>query len=108
MINGWKANFAIVFVDDPRCSILKSFESGFDSLICDSLKFQSLNYYSIGIIPVGKIINFYLVSTVVGPRGRGGTSITNIQGGAAGKSEKLPCPRVRFLKMIPCPGGKGS
>ena len=30
----------------------------------------------------------------------------NIRGGAAGKSEKLPCPGVKFLKMIPCPGVK--
>ena len=36
----------------------------------------------------------------------GGTLIANIRGGAAGKSEKLPCPRVRFLKMIPCPAAK--
>ena len=38
----------------------------------------------------------------------GGTWFANIRGGAAGKSEKLPCPGVRFLKMIPCPGAKGS
>ena len=34
----------------------------------------------------------------------GGTWPTNIRGGASGKSEKLPCPGVKFLKMIPCPG----
>ena len=39
--------------------------------------------------------------------GGGGTWIANIRGGAAGKSEKLPCPGVRFLKMIPYPGAKG-
>ena len=36
--------------------------------------------------------------------GGGGTWSSNIRGGAAGKSEKLPCPRVKFLKMIPSPG----
>ena len=38
----------------------------------------------------------------------GGTWFANMQVGAAGKSEKLPCPGVRFLKMKPCPGAKGS
>ena len=35
------------------------------------------------------------------PGGKG-TWSTNVRGGAAGKSEKLPCPGVKFLKMIPC------
>ena len=38
----------------------------------------------------------------------GGTWFANMQVGAAGKSEKLPCPGVRFLKMKPCPGAKSS
>ena len=36
----------------------------------------------------------------------GSTWIVSMRGGATGKSEKLPCPGVRFLKMIPCPGAK--
>ena len=35
------------------------------------------------------------------PGGGGGTWSSNTRGGAAGKSEKLPCPGVKFLKMIP-------
>ena len=38
----------------------------------------------------------------------GGTWFMNIREGAAGESEKLPCPGVKFLKMIPCPGVKFS
>ena len=42
------------------------------------------------------------------PRPGGGTWFTSIRGGAAGESEKLPCPGVKFLKMIPCSGVKFS
>ena len=38
----------------------------------------------------------------------GGTWSTNIRGGTAGKSEKLPSPGFKFLKMIPSPGVKFS
>ena len=38
----------------------------------------------------------------------GGTWSANIRGGAVGKSEKVPCPGVKFLKIIPCPGVKFS
>ena len=39
---------------------------------------------------------------------RAGTWCTNIREGAAGKSEQLPCPGVKFLKIIPSPGAKFS
>ena len=42
------------------------------------------------------------------PGGGGATWSTNIQGSAAGKSEKLPYPGVKFLKMIPSPRVKFS
>ena len=42
------------------------------------------------------------------PGGGGGIWPTNIRGGAAGESERLPCPGVKFLKMIPCPVVKFS
>ena len=54
-----------------------------------------------------EIIAIEFQSDYVTPPG-GGTWFANIRGGAAGKSEKLPCPGVRFLKMIPCFGAKGS
>ena len=38
--------------------------------------------------------------------GGGSAWPTNIRGRAAGKSRKLPCPGVKFPKMIPCPGVK--
>ena len=41
-------------------------------------------------------------------RAEGGIWSAKIREGAAGKSEKLPCPGVKFLKMIPCPGVKFS
>ena len=44
----------------------------------------------------------------VEPGGGGGTWPTNIWGGATGKSKKLPCPGVKFLKMIPFPAVKFS
>ena len=40
--------------------------------------------------------------------GGGGTWSMNIRVGADGKSEKLSCPGVKFLKMIPCRGLKFS
>ena len=40
--------------------------------------------------------------------GGGSTWPTNIRGRAAGKSKKLPCPGVKFPKMIPCLGVKFS
>ena len=43
-----------------------------------------------------------------GAWGGGGTWHTNIRGGASGKSKKLPCPRVKLLKMIACLGVKCS
>ena len=36
----------------------------------------------------------------------GDTWSSNVQESAAGKPAKLPCPEVRFLKMIPSPGVK--
>ena len=41
------------------------------------------------------------------PPGEGGY-LAYIRGGATGKSEKLPCPRVKFLKMIADLGVKFS
>ena len=37
------------------------------------------------------------------PGGRRGCLVCKYTGSSAGKSDKLPCPGVRFLKMIPCP-----
>ena len=59
MINEWEANFAIMSVDDPRCSVLK-----FSSLdLCESeiLMLMLLQYEDIG-----KIITLYMVSAVEG------------------------------------------
>ena len=42
------------------------------------------------------------------PGGGGGTWPTNIRERATGKCRKLPCPGVKFPKMIPCPGVKFS
>ena len=39
---------------------------------------------------------------------RGYLVYEHIRGGAAVKSVKLPCPGVKFLKTIPCSGGKLS
>ena len=42
------------------------------------------------------------------PGGGGGTWPTSIRGRAAGKSKKLPCPGVKFPKMMLCLGVKFS
>ena len=42
------------------------------------------------------------------PGGGGYLVYEHTGGGATGKSDKLPCPGVKFLKMIPCPRVKSS
>ena len=67
---------------------------------------QSIGMYSrhAGISVFCHIDYDYVLVLVKSPN----TWPTSIWGGAAGKSKKLPCPGVKFLKMIPCPRVKFS
>ena len=53
-------------------------------------------------------VDIFVLKVQICLPGEGGAWPTNIRGGAAGKSKKLPCRGEKFLKMIPCPGIKFS